>query len=120
MNVAVAESPKFGSADRVEWHLENWGRWMRSGRAVSGYPHRACGCTSWGDGWDDETKIRAAERSSAQAVNAIIAGLSLNERLAVDHQYLHAVYRFRDLVFGASLASAKDKVGAGLRKRGIW
>jgi hypothetical protein len=106
-------------ADRVEWHLENWGRWMRSGSAVSGFPHRACGCTSWGDAWDDDTVLEASERVSAKAVHAIIEGLALAERLALNCRYLAARYADSRQYIGA-LATARENVGAGLKRRGIW
>jgi hypothetical protein len=28
---------EFGTPDRVDWHLENWRRWMRSGQEVDGH-----------------------------------------------------------------------------------
>src|SRR5258708_17853975 len=118
MQAIVLEMPATVD-NRVEWHLRNWGRWMRSGRAVSGFPHRACGCTSWGDAWDDDTVLENSERVSARAVHAIVEGLPLEERLALNCRYLAARYPALHS-YADALVAALDHVGAGLRKRGIW
>jgi hypothetical protein len=103
--------------DRCDWHLANWATWMRVSGLALWFPSRALAIGKSGSS-DFDAMVATADTRCAVAVDAIIDGLPLPERLAVYHIHLAAVWRLRFL--DAYYASAKDHVAEGLTKRGIW
>ena len=103
-----------GDASRLEFHLLNWARYMRTGdrlrplKAMS----RICGAGPGVEDLEDECDL-----SSAMQVDAIIRDLSVVEQCALHHTYLDAAYRFRD--YEAALLSAKSKVLDGINRKGL-
>lgn len=104
----------------LDWHLSNWARWMSLDRVTRGAPTRACGCTSWGDSWDNDTAESRYERKQAACVNALIDGLNSAQRAAVYHQYLEAVFRFPRDNYAQLLIEARAVIAKGLWSRGMW
>lgn len=101
-------------ADRVEWHLLNWARYMRTGDKLR--PLRAMSrITGAGPNVDDMHD--GCDLSAAMQVDAIIRDLSVVEQCALHHTYLDAAYRFRD--YEAALLSAKSKVLDGINRKGL-
>ena len=101
----------------VEHHLRNWADWQRGGGRPDALPGVASGgmCSEHSD-FDD--MCASMDIDHARITDAVIRDLSPAESCALHHKYLHAVYRFRDLL--GVLAIAKLKVRAGLAKKGIW
>lgn len=109
-----------GAPERVEWHLHNWARWMRSGSHVGAYGAVAVGLSSGGRSEDFDDMADASERRSARIVDTVVYDLPSDERMAICHAYLGAVVRFRRQVMAEVLARAKRAVGRGLAARGVY
>lgn len=108
---------------RLDWHLENWAEYMQNrptdhGR---GYPGRASGGILSRASQDFEQMVMRADVACAKAVDAILEGCTPTERAAVHHYHLAAVFRFPNIGRGAEIAyhEAREKIRAGLQKRGI-
>ena len=110
----------FGSPERVEWHLWNWSKWMRSGANKQAAPRESSGLTSGGASQNFDDMVEAVDRRVAATMNVIIDDLPPAQSAAVHHEYLHSVYRFPRGNFAALLAEAKLGVGHGLAKKGVW
>lgn len=117
-----AMAPQQAQRARDEWidyHLDNWARWLCRGGGTRGYPARAVGCTSWGDAWDDEDRHARIADQHAAITDAVIADLPHAERLAILHRYAIAVVRWRPGVYAEALARGREKVRRGLTRRGV-
>jgi hypothetical protein len=111
---------EFGTLERVEWHLDNWSRWMDSGRAVDGYDSSSSGVATGGNSQHFDDMVEASDRRCAQIVNTIIDDLPVGQQAAIYHRYLAAVYRMNRNDLPAALAVAKLKIGASLKAKGVW
>lgn len=117
----MADQPAQPSDEQtLDWHLDNWARWMRRGRNDKGYPGRACGCTSWGDAWDDDTVFDRMDAQRASCVNALVNDLAPVPRAALCHRYLEAVYQFPRGNYAAALEAGRAAIAKGLQSRGMW
>lgn len=106
--------------DRLEHHLENWARWMRSGGFTElQAPSRAAGCTSWGDAWDDETVYEANDRRCAVIMDAMVKSLVPAQKAAIHKRYLHAVFQFPRDNYAEQLTLAKVKLRSMMHGRGL-
>lgn len=105
----------------LEWHLENWARWMRGGGEPEALPHEASGLQNYSS-FDAEPwgAWEALDERLAQQVNAAVNDLAPAEQAAICHAYLHAVYRFPRDNYEAVLASAKARIMARLIAKGVW
>ncbi len=104
----------------LDWHFDNWARWMRRGKDSKGYPGRACGCTSWGDAWDDDAVFDRMDAAKAACVNTLVNDLPPAQRAAICHRYLDAVYHFPRRNYDQALASGRTAVAKGLQSRAMW
>lgn len=112
-------SDDFGSPRRVEWHLDNWRRWMRNPELRLEYPSKAAGFIAGGYYTRIEDWEADCDRWCAETINTLIQSLSPAEEAAVHHRYLNAVYRFNREPHYIVLERAKVKLGIGLKKWGI-
>lgn len=116
---------------RLEWHLQNWAKHTWRGGYVplmydvsQGYSYSKT----------FEEIVEGDEATFAWAVNAIIWGkpplqlmpgepppiiLTPGERMALNNEYMEAVFHFNHGNRLQLLASAKGKVQAGLHRKGI-
>lgn len=101
--------------DRLDWYLENWADHEQHGQVGRGYGKQAVGLQS-NASQDFEEMCERADQVCADATDAVIKGLELNEQCAISHQYLNAVWRFRER-FEDLLARARFKVRQGLEAR---
>lgn len=109
--------------DWLTWQFENWARWMRGDALPEGLPVKASGGMHpyLIEAGDSEVSYEKLDLWSAEATNAAIEGLeSLAERAAIQHRYLHAVYRFPRGNYPMVLLDARAKVRESLVKRGVW
>ena|SRR3990167_3825801 len=105
---------------RLEFHLDNWRRWMRSDVPVDGYPSRSLVCSSSGHSVTFDALVDAADIRCAMAVDALMRGLSPAEGAAINHVYLYAVFRFPRGNLADLLLTAKLKLARGLVSRGFY
>lgn len=113
-------SVEFGTPERVEWHLDNWSRWMDSGRGVEGFAHESSGVTGGGSSQHFDDMVEASDRRCAAIVNTIIDDLPSIQQMAIYHQYLAAVFHFGRADLPTLLDAARTKIGASLKAKGVW
>lgn len=107
------------SDERVEFHLYNWARWMRSGSyAGLGMPGRACAGMGISHSADFDQLADIADRTAAKACDAVIRNLKPLEQKAIRCAYLGEEWT-SVLQEGAVLVVAKEALKMGLDRRGI-
>ena len=121
---AVLSAPAvvFGTADRVEWHLDNWRRWMRSGQEVEGYARAAMGCSDGGTSKGFDEMVESEDRRCAKIVDAILTNLPAPHRMAIymERRIMAKVFRFERMTYDQALKAGKDALGRELSRRGVW
>jgi len=91
---------------------------MRGEDFGSWYPGKSTGMISGGASEDFDEMADRSECAIAKVVGVVIEGLEPAQSCALHHQYLHAVYRFRDATaLSRALMLAKDNLRVGLKKR---
>lgn len=113
---------KFGTPERVEWHLETWRRWMRSGQEVDALPGRSSGVSDGGTSKGFDEMVEAEDRRCARIVNVILDNLPPVERIAI-YQYkgiTGRVFKFVRVSYDEALKAGKLAVGRELSRRGVW
>jgi len=104
---------------RLDWHLDNWARYMRENDA----DELDCKIVDfWQVGGSDfDTMADSMERRCAVAMDVIVSDLPIAERLAVHHRHLHAVWRINRV--GVTMEQVYERarlsVSDGLRRKGI-
>lgn len=106
--------------DRLDFHLDNWRRYMKAGEGILGYSGTAAGCVGGGNSQDFDAMVGRADMRCAIITDAVIRGLDPSEQAALNHTYLRAVFRFPRDNLAKLLESAKLKVSIGLKARGVW
>lgn len=129
--LAVSCSPFTAMTDdRLEWHLWNWEQWQyqQRGHYGRGYPSRGLSGMGCSGSSDLDAMTAAVDRRCADAVDAILNGLTPALRCAVHAVHLAAVFRFgrageSEEAKAAYLAELYDRateaVRKGLFERGI-
>jgi hypothetical protein len=112
----------FGTPDRVEFHLANWARWMRTGQAVQGHASESCGLSSGGTSKGFDEMVESEDRRCAQIVDAVLDNLPPVQRIAI---YIHKgvmgrVFEFKRMTFHQALTEGKAALGRELSRRGVW
>ena len=100
--------------------LRIWADWMRSPSDLKelGYPDAATGFITGGiHCYDDLTE--SVDAVMAQGIGVIVEGLPTLERSAVYCEYLCCVFRAREGVLEAALASALTNVARRMLERGL-
>ena len=105
---------------RLDWHLWNWSRWMRSDGTADGYPGKSPVFIAGGNSRAVAEMEEDCDKRCAIAVDAIMHGLSTPERAAISHRYLHAVFRFPRNNLPYLLREARLKIARGLVARGFY
>lgn len=113
---------QFGTPDRVEWHLDNWRRWMRSGQSVDGHASRSSGCSDGGTSKGFDEMVEEEDRRCAKVVDAILDNLPPAQRIAiyVERGIMGKVFRFERLPYEKALELGKAALGRELARRGVW
>ena len=102
---------------RLEFHMQNWARYQRTGGKVQTFPKRVPGFTGAGPHFDDMADD--ADLAAARTVDAIIRDLEPVEQCAIHHTYLDAVWRFKDDSYEKVLEAAKEKILRGINRWGL-
>ena len=113
-------SADFGSPGRVEWHLDNWRAWKRSGPKQGAWGQAAVGLSNGGASQDFDDMAEASVRRCAVIVDTLIHDLPAAQASAIHHAYLAAVFRFPRLDYVQCLAEARRRIGRGLAKKGVY
>lgn len=107
------------SEGRLEWHFDNWRRYMRKDDVTDGYPRKAAGCVGGGYSQTFDEMADASDIRVAKIVDSLVSSLTPIERAAIYHQYLYAVFRYRNGL-EIPLQRARYRVAAWLVVRGVY
>lgn len=112
----------FGTPDRVEFHLANWARWMRSGQEVDGHAGRSSGMSDGGTSKGFDEMAEAEDRRCARIVDVILDNLAAPLRMAIyiERRIMRQVTRFDSANYELNLRAAKATIGRELSRRGVW
>jgi hypothetical protein len=112
----------FGTPDRVEWHLENWRRWMRSGQEVDGHARQSQGLSDGGTSKGFDEMVEAEDRRCAKIVDAILDNLPPAHRIAIymERGIMGRVFTFVRMTYHQALNEGKAALGRELARRGVW
>lgn len=113
---------RFGTPERIEWHLWNWSRWMDSGKAVDGHASRSSGCSDGGTSKGFDEMVESEDRRCAKVVDAILDNLPPPQRIAiyVELGIMGQVFRFARQPYEKALELGKSALGRELSRRGVW
>lgn len=101
-------------ADR---HLANWAEWSQRYRVGIGYRR---GSSSFaGGGMDVEDLERQVDAWSAQTANAVIDGLPIHLRRAIETVYAGATWNLRAELLDVSLIEAAELFAQRARQKGL-
>lgn len=104
---------------KVKEALTAWAEWQRSDNLRLGYPSKSLMLSSGGGSSTFEDMIDTLDNSIAQAVEAILEGLSISQRMAVHHYHLNAVYRSNRSNIEDDYSTALMVIEFQLRRRGL-
>lgn len=113
---------QFGTPDRIDFHLWNWARWMRSGQEVDGFPGRAGVCSSGGTSKSFDEMAESEDQRCAKVVNVILDNLPPAQRISIymERGIMGRVFRFERLTYEKALEFGKAALGRELSRRGVW
>jgi hypothetical protein len=116
------QEPMIGgmSEARLEWHFDNWRRYMRRDSVTDGYPGKAAGCVGGGYSQSFDDMADASDVRCARVLDALVGSLGNLERAAIYHQYLYAVFRHGRGQLEQALYSARLKIAGWLVVRGVY
>jgi hypothetical protein len=107
----------------LDFHLDNWARWMRQNEGPEGLPSTASGGLVGNKySWDPDASPAYAKLDSwlAEHADEAIKALSPAERAALYHAYdLTAVWHFPRGNYDELIGSARAKVRDTLLRRGV-
>jgi hypothetical protein len=117
MNLAYVDT----TLQKVKDALEVWAEWMQQDDTKLGYPSKSAVILSGGGAWGSFGEDLEAEldNTMANAVDAIVEGLPLNQKHAVFHFHIAAVFTPRRSVIEHDYEDALMSLEVGLRKRGL-
>lgn len=118
----AVEIVRFGAPERVEWHLENWRRWQRSGQEVDGHATCSLGMSSGGTSKGFDEMVETEDRRCALIVDAILDNLPPAQRIAIytERGIVKQVFRFARQTYAQALQAGKEALGRELGRRGVW
>jgi hypothetical protein len=122
MKMEGSTAVKFGTPERIEFHLTNWARWQRSGQQVQGHARESTGLSSGGTSKGFDEMVEAEDRRCAQIVDAILDNLPPVERIAIyiERRIMGRVFEFKRVTYYQALTAGKLALGRELSRRGVW
>ena len=113
---------EFGTPERIDWHLDNWRRWMRSGKEVDGFASRSSGMSDGGTSKGFDEMAESEDRRCAKIVDAILDNLPAPQRIAiyVERGIMGRAFRFERVSYDQALELGKAALGRELARRGVW
>ena len=122
MGAALEAEPMIAGmpVGRLEWHFDNWKRWMKNDTIVDGYPGKAAGCIGGGYSQTFDDMADAQDVRVARIVDALVSSLTHVERAAICHKYLYAVFRHGRGELDKALERGRFRIAAWLVIRGVY
>lgn len=103
--------------DGADRHLANWADWSRRYRVGIGYGHKSAAFA--GGGMDVEDLERQVDAWSARATDAVLDGLPIHLRRAVEAVYAGANWNLRTELLDASLIEAAELFVQRAKRKGL-
>lgn len=102
---------------RLDWHLQNWAEWMRSGSTT----HLRCATMRGASGSADfDDMVQGEDRRVAKVVDACIGDLSQVEQCALRNKHLGELWRANREPIAIAYERARLRLSGQLRRRGVW
>jgi len=124
MNMAELENKPSHKArdqyDRLEFHLQNWASWMRSGGMSAFHVQGGQNLRGYPQHYDTEVERDKSDRDTAIQVDAIIRDLKKMERDALNTEYLGHEWPNNPDFLGIVLVLAREQVQAGITRRCLY
>ena len=100
--------------------LDEWAAWQNGYRMRLGYSPKSAGFQSGGSAHESsESDYAAIDQARYEIVDTCVDELPPDQRSAIHHRYLSAVYRMRD--YAGSLLNAHETLQrAFVRKGAMW
>jgi hypothetical protein len=108
------------SEARLEFHFDNWRRWMKKDDVTTGYPGKAAGCVGGGYSQTFDDMVDAEDIRCARILDALVNSLEPIERAAIYHRYLYAVFRHGRDRMEEALHKGRYRVAIWLVQRGVY
>lgn len=120
--LATLREPMIGGMPegRLEWHFDNWRRFMRKGSVTDGYSSKAAGCIGGGYSQTFDEMADASDVRVARIVDSLVASLTPIESAAIHHQYLYAVFRHGRGELDQALQRGRLRIAGWLVLRGVY
>lgn len=104
--------------ERLVVLLEDWADWMRGYRIATGYKkHSTVVAAAGNKHWEDI--LVQVDAQINRTVDTAINDLPINQMAAINHRYLHAVYRFPRDNYAESLTAAHETLMRVLPKKNV-
>lgn len=103
--------------DRLDWHLQNWRRWMQTGGKTVFHVGGGIGLQGFTH-YDTDGEYDKSDTQTAIIVDAVIRGLAQGEQEALASEYLGAAWR-RATPLHLVLVVARHGVQMGINRRGL-
>lgn len=104
---------------RADFHLANWGRWRRGYYGPQGYGSNSAGFSGGGYSRDFVDMEEEADSYAAKVSDAIIDGLDVLDKVAIQHVYEASVWRFARISLEDRLTAAASRFWVLALKRGL-
>ena len=104
-------------ADMVIRILQDWADWNRRYAPRLGYSPKAAGFQTGGVVDDGEADCSAVDQARFEIVDTCVDELQPDQRSAIHHRYLCAVYRMRD--YALSLTAAHESLLRTFVRKGV-
>ena len=104
---------------KVKEYLTEWAEWMKADNTKLGYPSKSLMLSSGGASTSFEDMCEVLDNTISKAIDAILEGVTISQRLAVHHYHLGAVWRSSRSNIIDDYADALMAIEFGLRRRGL-
>ena len=104
---------------KVKEYLTEWAEWMKADNTKLGYPSKSLMLSSGGASTSFDDMCEVLDNTISKAIDAILEGVTISQRLAVHHYHLGAVWRSSRSNIIDDYADALMAIEFGLRRRGL-
>lgn len=107
--------------ERADWHLHVWSVWCTHAYGVAGYDRRSKGLATGGISGDDafDHLCEEVDGYAARVADAVVDGLPVHLRLAIEATYCGGSWRNRPNVLDATLVEAAELFWLRAKRRGL-
>lgn len=109
---------------RPDWHLHNWGLWVRGEKVTDGFDEESCGFVGGGYFWDFDEECERNYAAIAAINDTILTDMQQdprwqNEFTAIQIVYANSTFRFNRLSIEELLIAGAEEFWRRARARGL-